>query len=495
MGISYLSQNPLIPANPSLSQRANYPGIKIPRVLFWNLDSQQSQGTGRYEIDLLNRPVIHPDVGADLYRNTPFKTEYEGHINVIFNAGEIIFSAGFGSRAGVAYLKTIHNIPNSPPIVSTRASRVTITALDSQLPSLLNVPLAEFSSNTILTEDQKNGGTVGIRLVFGFISCTRLTEDQVAEVLDDLNSGETTIRHSNLFPKADGTTFKFKIRASNTMVTYSQDSLSLDVSPGASISPVTTFGQGPTLASIKQQIKQQADIENGDFVSETELVNYINEGIDTAQKLVSSISNDTGYFLTQQTQDITAGKSLYTLPNDMFSTKIKKVIYKKANDEIYTISRFRGETRIIDMLDADIDNVQNDDYRYLLIRDTTDTSTSLPKMRISPTPDTTVRGGLLIYYIRSAQILQNDNDRLDIPEATNFIVKYGIYMVLKKDMNPKTDIAIRELQFEKDLLMETLQNITSDGDNLLIPDTRFYPYGDDYGTGYADPILFYRRRR
>lgn len=212
------------------------------------------------------------------------------------------------------------------------------------------------------------------------------------------------------------------------------------------------------------------DVEDLDFINgDTELLGYINEAINDAEAIVHTLGLESNYFLVQDTLTFVSGTNDYTLPTGIFASKIKKLFYLNGQTK-YEIFRVRDIT--------ETPYFQNgDDYRYVLLTKTSPTTAN--NMRIRFYPDVLESGSFVqIWYLRNALTLTSSTtdaaNVCEIPESVNFIFSHCKVRIYEKMGNPNLDLAIASFREQKQLMIETLQEMVPDENTLVRPDMSFY---------------------
>lgn len=232
-----------------------------------------------------------------------------------------------------------------------------------------------------------------------------------------------------------------------------------------------------TLADIKTLVQEPLDIEAEDFVSPEELTRYINQGIREAEAEIHNVFQD--YYLAKPyTLPLVAGVSEYVLPNDIYASKIRKMIF---DDASLTIGGNYLVYRIRDLGDIPYlrSNETNPKFTYMVTND----QSAGARIKIFPTPTQDYPTQINLFYLREARQLENDSDEIDIPEFVDFVVLFARREALKKEMgNPMLTIVSAELEAKRDQMVNTLIKRFPDGDSEIIQDVSFYEdyYDNDY---------------
>ncbi len=222
-----------------------------------------------------------------------------------------------------------------------------------------------------------------------------------------------------------------------------------------------------TYSQLKAKLENDLDITDLDFVNgETELLGYINEAIDDAESIVHTLGLDAQYFNTQSTMTLVNGTSDYSLPSDIFASKIRKIFYINGQTK-YEIFRIRDLTEIPFFQSGD-------DYRYVLL--TTSGTANNIRLRFCPTP---VEDGtyIQVWYIRNATTMTTattSTNVCEIPESQNFVMQHVKTRIYEKMGNPNLQLAVSELAAQRDLMIQTLSEMVPDENSLVRPDLSFY---------------------
>lgn len=222
-----------------------------------------------------------------------------------------------------------------------------------------------------------------------------------------------------------------------------------------------------TYSNIKTKLQNDLDIEDLDFLNgEEELLGYINEAIDDAESMIHTLGLQAQYFLTQGTITLASGTADYSLPSDIFGHKIKAMFYINGNTK-YEIFRVR-DIRKTPYFQS------GDDYQYLPL--TTSATANNFRVRFFPTP---AESGayVQIWYIRNITKMTSAGGATnvcEVPEAINFIYQHVKMRVYEKQGNPLLVHAKEMLRIQRDLMLETLQEMVPDENSVIEPDTSFY---------------------
>jgi hypothetical protein len=218
-----------------------------------------------------------------------------------------------------------------------------------------------------------------------------------------------------------------------------------------------------TWSQLKDEIKDDMNLQGEDFVSDSELLAWANDGIEQAEKEIVSLYDK--YFETDAFIALVTGTNLYNLPTNILANKITHIEYKSGNKqyEVKYLKR-KNEVRYLD------DNF--DFYRYRLRND----STNGQQIELFPASLETSSQNLKVHYIRSVNRLVDDTDTIEIPIADAFIKEYIKDQVRAKELGPMFQgQETSNLARQRALMIEALNNmIPDDSRDEILPDTRHY---------------------
>jgi hypothetical protein len=224
-----------------------------------------------------------------------------------------------------------------------------------------------------------------------------------------------------------------------------------------------------TLATLRTKIEDDLDLDIGAgveaFISLTEFAGLVNEAIDRAEQSVHTLYED--YFLTRSVLPLVSGTEEYALPDGIYAHKIRRIVYRNGST-VFEVPRIR-DWRKFEKYEASKPHSGGNLYSYFLLNSVP----GEPKLLVVPTP-TEAGNFFQMWYIRGANRLVNDTDKLDIPEAQNFILAYIRMKVFEKEMNPNLQKAASDVDIEKRQLEETLTAMVPDADNEIEPDYSAY---------------------
>lgn len=229
-----------------------------------------------------------------------------------------------------------------------------------------------------------------------------------------------------------------------------------------------------TLQNIIDRLKADLDVEDqiNPFVSETDLIRFINSAIREAESEIHNIFED--YFLSEEDLNMVNGGSFIALPSDMFANKIRALIYNPTDQnqryEIKPIRRLE-EIQYID---------SQDDYRYKIFNDA-DLTSGVAMIRLYPPARETTADVIKCYYLRNATQFATDGtenaNTVDIPEFEAFLEAHAKVKVYEKDGDPRMQEAKEDRERQRKIMIESLTRMAADNNTYVLKDTTFY---DDF---------------
>ena len=228
------------------------------------------------------------------------------------------------------------------------------------------------------------------------------------------------------------------------------------------------MGSSYTLGDIRDKIETDLDLKEETMISETELNANINEAIREAEAEVHSLNED--YFLTTFPLPVTQGTSLYSLPTDIYATKIRAIIWNNGT-EVYRINKLINKSYQFEEITLTNTFSTSLRYRYILLN----SLTSGQQISFTPPMRDTLSSAVTIYYIRDARQLVDDDDVLDIPEGYNFILAYAKAKCLAKENMGQIPPGIAaEVEHQRQLMRDLLCEKIPDDDNEIEQDLSHY---------------------
>ena len=227
-----------------------------------------------------------------------------------------------------------------------------------------------------------------------------------------------------------------------------------------------------TYAVAKAKVLRDLDLEDEVFIQSQEMLDYFNEALREACAEVLAIYED--YFLDKEYLALTQGQSEYDLPTGIYANKIRAIIYDQNGQGtlVYEIKRIRDSKRFLSRSLLRSSQI-TDYYQYII----TNNSASGRKIELSPSSRETSSQNVTVWFIRNVDPIVDTTDYVDkdIPESLNFIYAFVKGKCKQKEAGGEMPPdALREIEQQRKLLVETLTTMVPDDDNKVEMDTSFY---------------------
>jgi hypothetical protein len=177
-----------------------------------------------------------------------------------------------------------------------------------------------------------------------------------------------------------------------------------------------------TLAQLKSQSRDRADMGNSQFVTDSELTNYINSSIaELHDLLISAYDND--YYVTEYTFNTVAGTSKYNLPADFY--KIRGIDSLISGTQWENLQPFNFNERNSKLeFDYNSNNI-----RYRLVGS---------QIMFNPAP--TGVYSMKLWYIPVAVKLSSDSDTLaDLNQFAEYVI---VDAAIKMSAKEESDVTV-----------------------------------------------------
>jgi len=195
-----------------------------------------------------------------------------------------------------------------------------------------------------------------------------------------------------------------------------------------------------TLLELRTRARQMADMEASEFVTDSELNNYINfAAAELHDILVSTYGSE--YFLESTTGNTVTGQQAYDLPSDFY--KLRGADAKLNGQDFVNLRpfNFNERNRYEDFGSWTLMGIANVRYRIMG-----------SSIRFTPTPDANIE--YRIWYIPKATQLVDDTDTLDdINQYSDFVVLTAAMKMLVKE---ESDVSL--LASERNRILERIKD-------------------------------------
>ena len=168
------------------------------------------------------------------------------------------------------------------------------------------------------------------------------------------------------------------------------------------------------------------------------------------------------YFHSEDVLSLVAGVSSYSLPSDIYATKITGIFFDDGATK-YEIKPMKDLSEIPYIK-------ENDFYKYRI----TNTATDGLKIKLYPASRDTSSTIVTIFYRRAAKRFSADTDILDVPEAKQFVKQYVLDQVANKERMTPDAPESEALKRKRKLLMDSLERMIDDDNNEIFIDMSFF---------------------
>ena len=156
-----------------------------------------------------------------------------------------------------------------------------------------------------------------------------------------------------------------------------------------------------TYDEMYRKILEDLDLEDETFIKPGEMRGYFNEALTEAQSEILLLNQD--YFVAKAYIPVVQGQEDYILPYNLFSNKIRGIIYQNGSID-YEIKQFRRKNKFMDVL-MEQKYGYNDWYGYFLPNDIVGSRTIrfVPMMRDTAilNPPTDIFAPIQMWYLRN----------------------------------------------------------------------------------------------
>ncbi len=178
-----------------------------------------------------------------------------------------------------------------------------------------------------------------------------------------------------------------------------------------------------TLSQLRSQARDLADMQNNEFISDSELNNYINFAIAELHDILIEAYGDE-YFISYESGTTSANTADYDLPADFY--KLKGVDMQLNGQDWVNIRKFNFNER---NRNEDMGELFNIRYRIMG-----------SQIKFSPIPDANI--AYKIWYVPLATKLVDDADEFDdINQYSDFVLLSAAMKMLNKEESDVSALA------------------------------------------------------
>ena len=200
-----------------------------------------------------------------------------------------------------------------------------------------------------------------------------------------------------------------------------------------------------TLSSLRTQIRQRANMENSEFISDSELNGYINASYAELYDILVSRFED--YYTITASSTVSAGSFSFSVPADFY--KVRGVDRLISGTEYYSLKGFNFSERNAYNNSVTFNYFNQIDIRYRLIGN-----------NIELTPQGSAAGTYRLWYIPTYTALSLDADTVDgVNGWEEYIIVDACIKCLEKEESSTT-----MFEKQKKALLKRIEEMASQRD-------------------------------
>jgi hypothetical protein len=224
--------------------------------------------------------------------------------------------------------------------------------------------------------------------------------------------------------------------------------------------------------TLKNEVLRETDTEGEEFIQPQEVLDYFNDGVREALAIIQKLGLEDDYFQKSVKYDLTAGLTELDLPLDIYAAKIRGLIYATPS-LVYPIKRIKGKDKF-EIIQQILQYPSSNSY-YVYDLENASPTTGF-KIKLYPVSYEDIPQAITLNYVRTVVPVALDTDLVDIPEFYSFIKAFVKMKIYSKENSDKAVGAKADYDAEKQLMVDTLAEMTPDYDNKIIGD--YSPYTD-----------------
>lgn len=239
-----------------------------------------------------------------------------------------------------------------------------------------------------------------------------------------------------------------------------------------------------TYSELLAEVKNELGLNESTIINDATFVQYANDAIQEAETRINEMRED--YFLTWKylfngtSNGLIAGQEKYPLPDNIFSNKIRQIVYSNG-DEIFPLKRFRHGDKLHIIDEVNYDNTDTrPEYSYLILNaeefDDQNPYITNFQLQLIPTPQET--GNFVkIWYLRETKKIpytDNTDTPIDIPECYGFVKAAFKLACAMHEHHVRLPMIEKEYSRQLSLMEKALKIRVEDGDNLIQQDLSTY---------------------
>lgn len=208
-----------------------------------------------------------------------------------------------------------------------------------------------------------------------------------------------------------------------------------------------------TLAQLKTQARQRADLEDNDFVTDSELTGYINNSLAELYDLLIA-AYDGDYYIESVDFTTTSGVENYALPNGT-NYSAAKAIYKLKGVDAKIVGNSWFSLKPFNFNERN----RNSDYSWGLLNGPTVRYRMVgSNLRFNPAPNSAIQ--VRVWYVPVAPVLTADSDTFEDLNAWSeyVVIDAAIKCKIKEDLD------FQALQLQKESIAKRIREMAQNRD-------------------------------
>lgn len=196
-----------------------------------------------------------------------------------------------------------------------------------------------------------------------------------------------------------------------------------------------------TLAELRTEARQYADMESSDFVSDTEVNRYVNQGL--AELWHVLVQSNTTRYAAQTEITTVAGAYEYTVPADFANAIMVERLSGSGSEDAYRLEPYELTEGHASGSRAWLDNSR--DLRWTIVYQGTDGTGT--RLRFNADPSS---GYVRLWYVAAPEVLDNDADEWDgVAGWEEWAVLWAAEQMLAKEESDPSMLIRRRAELTK----------------------------------------------
>lgn len=223
---------------------------------------------------------------------------------------------------------------------------------------------------------------------------------------------------------------------------------------------------------VRNKVRKDLDIDEDELVTDLKMWGFINDAVRDMTAEMLKLGIEDKYYETRAKISLVAGQEMYSLPTNIFVSKLYKIIHQRpTSKDVVCVRRLRGMAEYEKYHDANNYTPTNPLYYYKILNEV-----DSPKLAFIPTPQVAENLSMTLWYARKPTVVTTGTSPIDTPEELiSYIITFVKVECLKADLgNPLLAPMMQELERIRKVMVDTLTDLVHDTDNTIEPDFSHY---------------------